>query len=116
MGFKDLDLLWQLVSVGRHTKKLWQQANEHATKEVQTSCQFNVNFNSRKFAWGPHALSIYTPTEVQAKKTRKYFFNKYGKTTEGNFPEWPDGSKMKFLPLHSARISSHGRGRELLRI
>ena len=106
-SIKDIDLSWQPVSVGRHTKKLWQQANDQATKEVQASCQHNVNFNSRKFAWGPHALSIFAPTEVEAKKARKILFEKYGKTKDGKFPEWPDGSRMKFLPLHSSRISNH---------
>ena len=27
-GITDLDLSWQPVSVGRHTEKLWQQAND----------------------------------------------------------------------------------------
>ena len=103
-----LDGSWQSVMVGDQTKTLWQEAEDRANDEYTSkrNDQPRVNVRSRRFDWAPTGLSLYAPTEVEAKKARAILFSKYGKNVaDGVFPQWPDGSRMKFLPLSNKNLS-----------
>ena len=96
-GIPNLDLSWQNVSLGKHNATLWRDAKEIATStfgDHPTS-----QWKHKKFAHSPRALVIYAPTAAEAETARGILYQHYGKTDTGNFPQWPDGSRMKFLPL-----------------
>ena len=103
-GIPHLDLSWQNVSLGKHNAALWRDAKEIATQEFGD--QPTSQWKHKKFAHSPRALVIYAPTSAEAETARRILYQHYGKTETGNFPQWPDGSRMKFLPLDEGFLPS----------
>ena len=106
-GVDNIDLSWQTVSMGKYTAEYWKHAEDMANKDTDKSSKHSSKWKSRKFAHAPQALTIYAPTEMEAQVARKILYEKYGKKINDEFPEWPDGSRMKFLPLATGRTPDH---------
>ena len=105
-GLPTLDGSWQSIIVGDLTKTLWDEATQRAGDELKAQGRYKINIKSRKFDWAPTGLALYTPTEAEAKKVREILMTKFGKNVSaGVFPQWPDGSRMKFLPLSNMNLS-----------
>ena len=101
-----LDGSWQSTMVRDLTKYLWEEASKRADDEVRVASRQRVNVKWRKFDWAPTGLVLYAPAEVEAKKIKAILVPKYSKNvTAGVFPQWPDGSRMKFLSLSNASLS-----------
>ena len=103
-GIPHLDLSWQNVSLGKHNATLWRDAKDIANQEFGD--QPTSQWKHKKFAHSPRALVIYAPTSAEAETARRILYQHYGKTETGNFPQWPDGSRMKFLPLDEGFLPS----------
>ena len=114
---QTLDGSWQSILVGDLTKALWDEASEHAGNELKMHGRYKINIKARKFDWAPTGLALYAPSEFEAKKVREILMSKYGKNVSaGVFPQWPDGSRMKFLPLSNANLSTASADKVATRI
>ena len=114
-GIAHLDLSWQTISLGRHNRELWNEANETATR-ILDSAEPTSQWKQKKFAHSPRALAIFAPTSAEASTARRILYQTYGKSDTGQFPQWPDGSRMKFLPLDDGFLPSNIADRILPRL
>ena len=116
-GLSTLDGSWQSIMVGDQTRTLWDEAERHATKEQKATNNKYFNVKARRFDWAPTGLSLYAPTEAEARKVREILIEKYSKNvSNGVFPQWPDGSRMKFLPLSNKTLSKNSADKVATRV
>lgn len=111
-GIKGIEVSFQNINQTGITQDFWKIANKKASL-------VNDNKNSRahlqcKYKWAPNALGIFVPTEELVDVARQRMIQMYGKFKDVEDPIWPDGSKMRFLPLKNGTIRSD-RTRELVR-
>ena len=97
------EVSWQYMKQTGITDKLWDEANEYAEKKVGKKAQ---QFNRIKFSMGPSALIVYVANKSDVKATRKLLLTVYGKEFEDKWPQWSDGSRMKFVPLIGGEIQN----------
>ena len=97
------EVSWQYMKQSGVTEKLWDEANEYAEKKVGTKAN---QFNRIKFSMGPSALIVYVANKSDVKTTRKLLLTVYGKEFENKWPQWSDGSRMKFVPLLGGEIQN----------
>ena len=106
-GVQHIDISWQTVSMGKFTPAYWKHAEVMANQETDNASKHSSKWKAKKFAHSPQALTIYAPTEMEAQLARRILYEKYGKKINDEFPEWPDGSRMKFLPLATGRTPDY---------
>jgi hypothetical protein len=111
-GIKGIETSFQNINQTGITQDFWKIANKKALAASE-------NKNSRahlqcKYKWAPNALAIFVPEENMVDYARQVMIQMYGKFKDQDDPIWPDGSKMRFLPLKSGVIKSDST-RELVR-
>ena len=102
------EISWQYMKQNGVTEYLWDKANEYAEKKVGKK---GTQFNRIKFSMGPSALIVYVANKEDVKIARKTLLEVYGKEFEQKWPQWSDGSRMKFVPLIGGEIQNE-RARE----
>ena len=61
-------------------------------------------------------MQIYTDTKENALAAAMKLYTMYGKQTEGQYPRFPDGTRMKFVPAkHFLDMKSRQTAKELLK-
>ena len=98
----EAEVSWQNITDMQVRKKLWEQAN---TKAEEIAGNHNGTYNSVKAKWSPSSLQVYVNDEANKKTAQKLLLSQYGKVVDGKWPEFPDGSRMKFVPFISSRSS-----------
>ena len=98
----EAEVSWQNINDMPIRKKLWEQAN---TKAEDVSGNHQGTYNNEKAKWSPSALQVFVNDEVNKKPAQKLLLAQYGKVVDGKWPEFPDGSRMKFVPFISSRSS-----------
>ena len=99
----EAEVSWQNISDMPIRKKLWEQAN---SKAEELAGNHNSTYNNVKAKWSPSSLQVYVNDEANKKAAQKLLLAQYGKVVDGKWPEFPDGSRMKFVPFISSRSST----------
>jgi len=111
-GIQGIEASFQNINQTGVTQDFWKVANAKAMEA-------NSNKNSRahlqcKYKWAPNGLGIFVSSEELVDVARQKMINMFGKFKDVEDPIWPDGSRMRFLPLKSGTIKSD-RTRELVK-
>jgi hypothetical protein len=96
----EAEVSWQNINDMPARKRLWEQAN---SKAEEVSGNHQGTYNNVKAKWSPSSLQVYVNDENNKKVAQKLLLAQYGKVVDGNWPEFPDGSRMKFVPFISPR-------------
>jgi hypothetical protein len=111
-GIKGIEVSYQNINQIGITQEFWKLANSKASKV--NSDKMSRDHLRMKYLWAPNALAIYVPSREEIAAARKIMIHKYGKTTNGNDPVWPDGSSMRFLPIKGSAIKNE-KTKEIVR-
>ena len=85
--------------------KCWKEAKERAGSDSKAL-----------FRRAPMVMQMYTDTKENALAAAAKLYPMYGKQTEGHYPRFPDGTRMKFVPAsHFLDMKSRQTAKELLR-
>ena len=98
----EAEVSWQNINDMPIRKKLWEQAN---SKADEIAGNHQGTYNNEKAKWSPSALQVYVNDEDNKKTAQKLLLSQYGKVVDGRWPEFPDGSRMKFVPFISSKSS-----------
>ena len=104
-GIEEIEASWQTISQagGADTKKLWDRANQIALKK----CTKNTSQYERlKQQAAPTGLQVYVGEKSMVSEVRVKLYEAFGKEIDGKWPEFKDGSRMKFLPLSNKKIKN----------
>ena len=96
----EAEVSWQNINDMPIRKKLWEQANG---KAEEVSGNHQGTYNNVKAKWSPSALQVFVNDTDNKKAAQKLLLAQYGKVVDGKWPEFPDGSRMKFVPFISSR-------------
>ena len=84
------------------TGQFWEHAKNEAKKQGKEGTR---EFRSRKFSLAPSALIVYVYKENDVNGALKSLMTLYGKQTkEKAWPQLPNGSRMKFIPMVNKTI------------
>jgi hypothetical protein len=103
-GIQGIEISYQNIYQAGITNEFWDIANKQAKKTGYE--QNSREFLSCKYAWAPSALVIYVPDSDKVTQARKTLIEKYGKLEDGKSPMWPDGTRMRFLPIKGTPLKS----------
>jgi len=97
------EISWQYIKQHGVIDYLWDDANNFGEKKVGKKSN---QFNKIKFSMGPSALILYVANKEDVKAARKTLLTVYGKEFDEKWPQWCDGSRMKFVPLIGGEIQN----------
>lgn len=103
-GIQGIEVSFQNINQPGITNDFWAIANQKA--EASMSPKFSREYLRCKYRWAPNAVAIYVPNASMVAGARKKMIQMFGKDTGGDDPTWPDGTKMRFLPLKNGVIKS----------
>ena len=93
----DIEVSFQNIYQRGITGQFWENAKLEAKKQGSEKSR---EFRRTKFNLAPSGLIAYVYKESDVSLALKKLMDKYGKQTEEKaWPQLPDGSRMKFIPL-----------------
>lgn len=101
-GIEGIEVSFQNIHQVGITNEFWKSANAQA--EATMAPKNSREYLRTKYKWAPNAIAIYVPRADMVNRARKKMINIYGKDTGGEDPVWPNGTKMRFLPLKNGVI------------
>ena len=104
LGMK-IGIAFRQAAVDRNTKDgCWKNAKRGADGNSRTL-----------FSMAPMAMQIYTDSKENALTACAKLYSKYGKEINGQYPRFPDGTRMKFVPAtHFLDMRSRKQAKGLL--
>lgn len=103
-GIQGIEVSFQNVNQIGITNEFWKMANEKA--EATMAYRNSREYLRCKYKWAPNAIAIYVPKAGMVTEARKTMIRMFGKETGKGDPRWPDGTRMRFLPLKNGVIHS----------
>jgi hypothetical protein len=103
-GIKGIEVSYQNFYQAGITNEFWDIANKKA--KATGAHDMSREFLRCKYGWAPSALCVYVPKIYMVAKARQSMIQKYGKLIEGANPQWPDGTRMRFLPIKGGNLKS----------
>ena len=93
------EVSWQnITGMNAFRQKMWDEANKKAKEQ---SGGHTPTYNRIKSTLSPSGLVVYVAREEDKAKAQVKLSEKFCKGKGGEWPIWPDGSRMKFVPYAS---------------
>jgi len=103
-GIKGIEVSFQNFYQSGITNDFWDNANKRA--KATGANESSRDFLRCKYAWAPSALAIFVPKIHMVGSARKIMIEKFGSLVEGANPQWPDRTRMRFLPIKGGNFKS----------
>jgi len=103
-GIKGIEVSYQNFFQAGITNEFWDNANNKA--KATGAKETSRDFLRCKYGWAPNALAVYVPAIHMVASARKIMIDMYGKLIDGVNPQWPDGTRMRFLPIKGSSFRS----------
>jgi hypothetical protein len=103
-GIQGIEVSYQNFYQAGITNEFWDIANKKA--KATGAHEMSRDYLHGKYSWAPSALAVYVPKIHMVAQVRKIMIQKFGKLLDGTNPQWPDGTRMRFLPIKGGNLKS----------
>jgi hypothetical protein len=103
-GISGIEVSYQNFYQAGITNEFWDIANKKA--KATGAHEMSRDYLRCKYSWAPSALAVFVPKIHMVAQARKIMIQKYGKLVDGSNPQWPDGTRMRFLPIKGGNLRS----------
>ena len=112
-NIRGIGISYQIINQPDVTQEFWQRSSEQQSKreaEMELEAR-HWSFQDikrqglqTKFKFAPSAACIYVPDAASVGPVTKILMKALGRTKNGAWPDWGNGSSMRFFPLKGRAI------------